>query len=273
MSLKAPLHPEYMIPNSMEIYVGAKWSDALTHVGFYKDPSLASASESTDDTYANGTIKKSKDWKKVTVSFSAHELSPDLLGILQSWLVQVLPWTVSWEVEKFEAWSWGYEKDILLKFANANGTAVTITSITALIEGSEVSLTADTDYQVWATSFGATYVKLLMKDTEHTSRKLEEDSPEKVRLTVTYSATNGTSKVIDHFDNAIAKPFVMVLVNEYVYDGNTKTVKMYVDNCQANKAMLQQISDSDNTTVGFPVEITWDIVSQEFAGFVASSGS
>ena len=45
-----------------------------------------------------------------------------------------------------------------------------------------------------------------MKDTEHTSRKLEEDSPEKVRLTVTYSATNGTSKVIDHFDNAIAKP-------------------------------------------------------------------
>ena len=264
MSLKAPLHPEYMIPNSMEIYVGKKWSDALTHVGFYKDPSLASASESTDDTYANGTIKKSKDWKKVTVSFSVHELSPDLLGILQSWLVQVLPWTVSWEIERFEAWSWGYDKDILLKFANASWEAVTVASITALIDWSEVALVADTDYTVWVTSFGATYIKLT------SGSKLDADSPEKVRLTVTYSATNSTSKIIDHFDNAIAKPFVMVLVNEYVYDWKTKTVKMYVDNCQANKAMLQQIADSDNTTVGFPVEITWDIVSQEFAGFVAS---
>lgn len=267
MSLKAPLHPEYMIPNSMEIYVAKKWSDDLIHVGFYKDPSLTAAWETLEDQYANGTIRKSKDWKKVTVSFSAHELGTDLLEILQSWLLKVNAWTVSGEVEKFEAWSWWYDKDILLKYANASWEAVTISSITALINWTETALVADTDYEVGVTQFGSTYVKLL------SGSKLDVDSPSKIRLTVTYSATNATGKIVDHFDNSLAKPFVMVLINEYEYDGNKKTVKMNIDNCLANKAMFQQISDSDNTTVGFPVEITGDIVSQEFIGFSSDTVS
>jgi hypothetical protein len=41
----------------------------------------------------------------------------------------------------------------------------------------------------------------------------------------------------------------------------------------ADKAMLQQIADSDNTTVGFPLTITGTIVSQEFVGFSQSSAS
>jgi hypothetical protein len=72
---------------------------------------------------------------------------------------------------------------------------------------------------------------------------------------------------MDHKANSIAKPFVMVLVNEFEYDGEKKTIKTYVDNCLADKAMLQQIADSDNTTVGFPLTITGTIKSQEFVGF------
>ena len=261
MTLKAPINPGHMIPNSMEIYFASKWSDNLMHLGFYKDPWLESAGETNEDVYANWTLKKTKDWKKITVTFTAHELTAEKLAILQSWLVEVLPWTVSGEVERFNAWDWWFEKDILLKFANANWTAITPTTVTGLINWVETELVANTDYQVWVTQFGATYIKLVK------GGKLDDNSPEKVRITVTYSATNAQAKVMDHKDNAIAKPFVMVLVNEFEYDWEKKTIKTYVDNCLADKSMLQQIADSDNTTVGFPLTITWNIVSQEFVGF------
>ena len=170
-------------------------------------------------------------------------------------------------VERFNAWDWWFDKDILLKFANANWTAITPTTVTGLINWVETELVANTDYQVWVTQFGATYIKLLK------GSKLNDNSPESVRITVTYSATNAQAKIMDHKDNAIAKPFVMVLVNEFEYDWEKKTIKTYVDNCLADKSMLQQIADSDNTTVGFPLTITWNIVSQEFVGFSQTSES
>ena len=115
--------------------------------------------------------------------------------------------------------------------------------------------------------FGSTYIKLLVRDTEHTGRKLDSNAPSVVRITVTYSATNANDKVMEHTANAIAKPFVMVLVNEFEYDGEKKYIRTYLDNCQASKATLQQIADSDDTTVGFPVEITGQVIKQERKGF------
>ena len=41
----------------------------------------------------------------------------------------------------------------------------------------------------------------------------------------------------------------MVLKNEYQYNGETKRITTYLDNCQASKATLQQIADNDDTTV------------------------
>lgn len=83
MSLKAPLNPGHMVPNSMEVYIAKKWSDPLLHLGFYKDQSLAAAGESVDDVYSNGTIKKTKDGDKITVNITAHELTVEKLEILQ----------------------------------------------------------------------------------------------------------------------------------------------------------------------------------------------
>lgn len=261
MSLNAPLNPGHMIPNSMEVYFAAKWSDPLMHLGFYKDPELASAGETNEDVYANWTLKKTKDWNKITVNFTAHELTVEKLAILQAGLVEVHAWTVTAEVERSNPGDWSFEKDILLKYSNANGTAISPTSVTALIGWVETELTADTDYQVGVTQMGATYIKLIQ------GTKLTANAPANVRITVTYSATNAWAKVMDHKANSIAKPFVMVLVNEFEYDGEKKTIKTYVDNCLADKAMLQQIADSDNTTVGFPLTITGTIKSQEFVGF------
>ena len=62
------------------------------HLGFYKDPWLESAGETNEDVYANWTLKKTKDWKKITVTFTAHELTAEKLAILQSWLVLVIPY-------------------------------------------------------------------------------------------------------------------------------------------------------------------------------------
>ena len=83
MTLKAPLNPGHMIPNSMEVYIAKKWSDTLMQLGFYKDQSLAAAGESVDDIYSNGTIKKIKNGNQMTVSITPHELTVEKLEILQ----------------------------------------------------------------------------------------------------------------------------------------------------------------------------------------------
>jgi hypothetical protein len=53
MTLKAPIKPGHMVPNSMEIYIAKRWSDNLMQVGFYKDQSLAFGGENSDDVYSN----------------------------------------------------------------------------------------------------------------------------------------------------------------------------------------------------------------------------
>lgn len=267
MTLKAPLNPWHMVPNSMEVFVAKKWSDPLLQLGFYKDQWLAAAWESVEDVYSNGTIKKTKDWDKVTVNISVHELTVEKLEILQSGLVEVHAGTVSDEVETWMPWEWSFNRDLLLKYSNGDGSVISSPEVKALINGTEETLVADTDYTVWVNNFGATYVQLLMKDDENTSRKLDVDSPEKVKVSITYSSTNATAKVMDHKANAMADSFVMVLKNEFEFQWEKKSITTYIDNCQASKAMLQQIADSDNTTVGFPVEITGHIVKQDFVGF------
>jgi len=267
MTLKAPLNPWHMIPNSMEVFIAKKWSDDFYQLGFYKDQSLANAGETVEDIYSNGSLKKMRDGNKITVNITAHELTVEKLAILQSGLVELHAGTVSWEVEVCMPWDWSFDKDVILQYSNADGTAISPTSVKALISWEEETLTASTDYTVWATMFWATYIKLLCKDSEHTSRKLDATSPESVKLTITYSATNANAKVMDHKANALAAPFVMVLKNEYEYNWETKRITTYLDNCQASKATLQQIADNDDTTVGFPVEITGVVIKQDFEGF------
>lgn len=268
MTLKAPLNPWHMIPNSMEVFIAKKWSDNFLQLWFYKDQSIANAGETVDDVYSNGTLKKTKDWDKITVNITAHELTVEKLAILQSGLVEVHPWTVTAEVEKWNPWDWSFDKDIILQYSNADWTAIEPTSVTALINWTETTLTANTDYSVWATMFGATYIKLL---TGETGGKLDADAPTSVRITVTYSSVNANAKVMDHKANALAVPFVMVLKNEYNYNGETKRITTYLDNCQASKATLQQIADSDDTTVWFPVEITGTVIKQDFEWFSLAS--
>lgn len=264
MTLKAPLNPWHMIPNSMEVFIAKKWSDNFLQLWFYKDQSLANAGETVEDVYSNGTLKKTRDWDKITVNITAHELTVEKLAILQSGLVEVHAWSVTAEVETRNPGEWSFDKDIILQYSNADWTAISPTSVTAFINGTETSLTASTDYTVWATMFGATYIKLL---TGETGGKLTSDAPNTVRITVTYSSTNTTAKVMDHKSNALAAPFVMVLKNEYEYNGETKRITTYLDNCLASKATLQQIADNDDTTVGFPVEITGVVIKQDFEWF------
>jgi len=257
-----------MIPNSMEVFIAKKWSDNFLQLWLYKDQSIANAGETVDDVYSNGTLKKTKDWDKITVNITAHELTVEKLAILQSGLVEVHPWTVTAEVEKWNPWDWSFDKDIILQYSNADWTAIEPTSVTALINWTETTLTANTDYKVWATMFGATYIKLLTGETEG---KLDADAPTSVRITVTYSSINANAKVMDHKANALAVPFVMVLKNEYTYNNETKRITTYLDNCQASKATLQQIADNDDTTVWFPVEITGTVIKQDFEWFSLAS--
>lgn len=250
-----------MIPNSMEIYVAKRWKDPLVQIGFYKDQDLTTAGESTEDVYANGTIKKVKDGNKMKVSFSLHELTDEKVDILQYGMLDFKPGTVANEVETIMPGNWSFEDDILLKYSNQDGTAVNVATVSALIDGVSTELTAGTDYNVVATTLGATAIELVK------GGKLKEIAPDTVKLTVTYSATADDLKVIEHKSNAIAKSFVMVLVNEFEYDGKKKFIKTYLDNCQASKSAIKQIADNDATTAGMPIEITGTVVKQENLGF------
>ncbi len=264
MSLQKPINPWHMIPNSAEFFIAKDWWDDLLQLGFYKDQSLAPAWESIEDVYSNGVIKKTKDWNKVTVNVDVHELTIEKLAILQSGLVEVHAETVSNESESWMPYEWELDKGLLLKYSNGDWSAVTVSSVKALVNGEEVTLTVTTDYTVWVNVFGASYIKLKATPT---TWKLTANSPTNTKITVVYSATNTTAKLMDHKANTLAEPFVMVIVNEFEYQGEKKMIKTFLENCQANKAMLQQIADSDNTTVWFPVEITWVIKKQDFIGF------
>jgi len=137
-------------------------------------------------------------------------------------------------------------KGLLLKYSNADGSAISPTSVVALINGVETTLTADADYIVGVNAFGATYIKLQVASE---NPKLSVNSPLSVKITVTYSSVNANAKLMDHKANSLAEPFVMILKNEFDYNGEKKSITTFLDNCQASKAMLQQIADSDNTTV------------------------
>ena len=264
MTLAKPINPWHMVPNSAEFYIAKDWSNDLLQLGFYKNQSLEAAGESIEDVYSNGIIKKVKDWNKVTVNVEVHELTIEKLEIMQSGLVTVHAETVSGETQEWMPNDWDLNKGMLLKYSNADWTAVTVSSVKAIIDGEEVALVADADYTVWVNIFGASYITLKIATT---SPKLSADSPYKAKIIATYSATNGVAKLMDHKANALATPFVMVVVNEFEYDGEKKQIKTFLENCQASKAMLQQIADDDNTTVGFPVEITGTVIKQDFIGF------
>lgn len=234
-------------------------------VGFYKDQSLAFGGENSDDVYSNWTLKKIRDWNKMTVSFSAHELTNEKLEVLQLWLTEYTAWTVASEVQVANPGEWSFTKDILLKYSNQDWTPCTIASVKALIDWTETTLVADTDYTVSATSTGSTAIKLLQ-----TNATLTETAPASVKITITYSSTAADIVNVSHGENVVAEPFVMVLVNTFKYWNSTKSIKTYLENCYANKAVEAPIADSDNTTMWFPVEITGSIAKQEKIGFKMS---
>lgn len=264
MTLSKPINPWHMVPNSMEVFVAKDWSDTPLQLGFYKDQELAPAGESVEDVYSNGVLKKTKGGDEVTLNISVHELTIEKLAILQSGLVEVHPWTVEDEVESYMPNQWELNKGILLKYSNADSTAIIPDSVKILEDGVETTLVKDTDYTVGVNFFGATYITLVVAES---GAKLRADSPMKAKVIITYSSDNAVAKVMDHKANAVATPFVMILKNEFEYEGEKKSITTYLDNCQASKAMLQQISDDDNTTVWFPVEISGHIVKQDFIGF------
>lgn len=267
MTIQAPLNPGHMIPNSMEVYIAKKPSDGWLQLGLYKDQSTAAAGESVDDVYSNGTIKKVKNGDKMTVGFSAHELTAEKLEILQLGLVELKAGTVVDEVETFKAGEWSFDSDVFLKYSNADKTPVTVSAVSILVGGTSTTLTVTTDYVVGADQFGTSFI------TFKSGGAITDEMLLTGVISVTYSATNANAQIMEHKANALAKPFVMCLVNEFEYNGVKKSIKTYLDNCQASKAVLQQIADNDDTTVGFPVEITGRVVKQEFIGFSNAAAS
>lgn len=261
MTLKAPLNPESMIPNSAEIYAGKTW-DQMVQIGLYKDPSFSAGGETVEDVYANATLTKVTGGNKLNVSFNLHEITPEKLEILQYGLIQLEnPATITGEVDTYRPGSREIWNGILLRYKNSDGDPIAPT-VKAIIGGVEETLVKDTDYVIKQTFLGDTIVEL------KTGGELDADSPATGTITITYDATPSLdTKYVKHSESAIAKGFKVAIVNEYEYEGNIKKIVQYLDNCRAEKAVLSQISDSDNTTAAYPITIEGEILKQEFVGF------
>ncbi|MDR3169784.1 MAG: hypothetical protein LBU27_08880 [Candidatus Peribacteria bacterium] len=153
-----------------------------------------------------------------------------------------------------------------MKYANANGALATISSAKAIVNGVEETLVKDTDYELGKENIGdCTLVTLLAGGV------LTEADMATTKIIITYTITpDTTAKYFTHYVNSLAKPFKMLLINEYEWNGNKRYILQYVDNCQANKAVIAQIADSDNTTAGMPLEITGEIINEKYKGFVTT---
>lgn len=264
MTLANPNAPETMVPSSAEMFVADRWSAPLKNIWFYKNPTLASAGETVNDEYANGTLKKVKNGDKLTVTFELHEQYLPVLKSLQKGLISVSSEvaSVTARVETYNAGSWGFNTDILLDKANADGSAIVPTKVEALIGGSWVALASGDDYVAWATSTGNTYIKFIK------GAALNENAPKSAQIKVTYNATpDATLSIIKHNANALAEGFVYVIQWERDYNGNKRSIRILLENCLAEKGTMNPISDSDGTTSGYPISLTGTIKRHEFKGF------
>lgn len=263
-TLNQPISAKHMVQSSMDVLIAKKWSNPLRNVGFYKDPDRSSAGETSEDVYANGMLKKIKNGDMMKVSITLHELNPDILAIIDGGSVEVKNEVASVQdrIESFLPSKWGYNNDILLESRNADGSVIEPTEVKAVIDGQDQVLQKETDYTVGKTQLGDTFISL------KTGGKLKEDSPATVSIHIKYSCTPDETLVkMKHLASGIPTGFVMVLEEKRTLDGKDRGIRFKLENCQNVKGFHKAIADSDNTTAGYPCEITGRVVAHEFFGF------
>ena len=122
----------------------------------------------------------------------------------------------------------------------------------------------DTDYTVGKTFVGDTYISF------KTGGKLTTDTPMEGVITIKYSCTPDASlQKMKHAASAIPTGFVMLLEEKWMHNGKEKGIRFKLEDCQNVKAFHKPISDADNTTAGYPCEITGRVIGHEFFGFDA----
>lgn len=261
-------NPAYMVQTSAEFRVAKRWSDALKHVWLYKNPDRTPAGETTDDVYANYSTKKIKWWNKITQKFDLHEITPEILDIIDNGTIvksQEIASVVD-RTESFKPGYWSFDKDIILKSRNADGSQI-VAEVKAVIDGVSTLLVEDTDYAIWVTAFWDTFIKLIEKTT---TGLLEANAPSSVTINIKYSATpDATLKKIEHLASALPSWFVMVIEEKRSYNGNECGVRIFMEDCQNIKSITKPISDADNTTAWYPCEVTGTIKKHEYFGFDA----
>lgn len=205
-----------------------------------------------------------KDGDKLTINFDLHENSLAVFRSLQKGLIEVKKElaSVTGRIETYKPGQWGFNDDILLDKASANGNAIVPTTVEALIAGSWTSLVSGTDYNAGATSDGDTYIKFI------SGGLLNADAPTSSSIRVTYSATTDENLIyINHKASSLAEGFVASITWSWEYDGVKKEVKYLLENCLAEKAVPNPISDDDNTTMGTPVTFTGVVKKNTYKGF------
>lgn len=264
MAIKNPMSEKHMVKVSQDVFVAKKWSDPLKNVGVYNNPDRTSAGETTEDKYANWETKLIKKGDTMNIKVDLHEINPAIIDIIEYGAIKVSKEIESIvdRVEEFAPGQWSFTKDILLKSRNADKSVITPTEVKALVNGTWTKLVKDTDYSIGVNIIGDTWVKFIEWGV------FTLDSPSVSSISIKYSATpDQTLEKIEHFDSALPIGFVMILEEKWKVNGKECGIRFKLDNCKNVKAFHKPISDGDNTTAGYPCDITGNVIGHEFFWF------
>lgn len=264
MSINKPVKNKTRLAWSPEIYVAARWSDTLQRVGVYKDHEISFGGETVEDVYSNYTAKKSKNSDKLNISFALSEQRPEIMEIINKGTIQKTEQTntlIAWQVDQFFIGEWGFDFDILLSKYNADGSLVTINSISINKSWTITNLTAE-DFVLSTNAFGMSVIKFV------TGNNLNLWDEDEGVVTVNYDVTPANATLLDHTASGVEAPFVCLIQWKGV-DANGDEMKMVValDEVSNEKSFTNFAGDSDDSTAVLNCNFSGRVVKHEFYNF------
>ena len=237
-SLNTPVNKDTIVSWGAEIYVAKEWGWTLHRVWVFNELSIETGSEAAEFIAHNRKTKLTKNPDLINVNFKWFENTNEIIDVMFGWLQTVTTLTNVLQAgvtQVFDFSTRDYGTTYLIERANANGTAVTINSVTGSVDG---ALTLTTDYTISVDWFWYTIIEFVSGGNITTLQQ---------SITVDYDVTPKASTIVSYKSCGIPTPFVMIIDRrgKNCTTGLEQSIRMRIANVTADNAFLNFIGDSD----------------------------
>lgn len=209
---------EALRKGSVKVSIGDDF-DSLVDIGALREPVLTSLVQNHSIEFDNtDELKKFVDGKKIQFTFDLTEINLTNLEKLESGLVNLTTQSgtiVSGEVQTVSSGDWGYNDFIKIENQNADGSAITVNSVSA---GTNGALVEDTDYYI-GTNENGDYGIFVIDSTTVTT----EDQT----ISIDYDYTPAASKKITFNDKGTKDANAVVRLENV--DENDKVFRVDIE--------------------------------------------